>query len=133
MLFHSGNPMRFWVEAFGTATWLINRLPSSVLGMKSPIEKLIGKQRNYSSLRVFGSRCFPYLRRIGRNKFDPKSLPCVFLGYSEFYKGYRCFHPPTGKVYLSRDVVFDEKIFPFKKPGTLYSTCDENSDLTSFY
>lgn len=132
MLFHAGVPKRFWVEAFSTATWLINRLPSAILAMKSPIEKLTGKKPDYSSLRVFGSRCFPCLRRITQNKFDPKSLPCVFLGYSEFYKGYRCFHPPTGKVYLSRDVVFDEKTFPFMKPGILYSSCGEHTNLTSF-
>ncbi|KAK9211490.1 hypothetical protein WN943_000867 [Citrus x changshan-huyou] len=132
MLFHAGVPKRFWVEAFSTATWQINRLPSAILAMKSPIEKLTGKKLDYSSLRVFGSRCLPCLRRITQNKFDPKSLPCVFLGYSEFYKGYRCFHPPTGKVYLSRDVVFDEKTFPFMKPSILYSSYGEHTNLTSF-
>ena len=132
MLFHAGVPKRFWVKAFSTATWLINRLPSAILAMKSLIEKLTGKKHDYSSLRVFGSRCFPCLRRITQNKFDPKSLPCVFLGYSEFYKGYRCFHPPTRKVYLSGDVVFNEKTFPFIKPGILYSSCGEHTNLTSF-
>ena len=38
---------------------------------------------------------------------------CVFLGYSETYKGYRCLYPPTGRVYLSRHVLFDEASFPF--------------------
>lgn len=47
------------------------------------------------------------------NKLDPKSLQCVFLGYNEKYKGYRCLHPPTGKVYINRHVLFDELCLPF--------------------
>lgn len=43
MLFHEKVPKRFWVEAFGTAVWLINRLPTTVLNMKSPYELLLGK------------------------------------------------------------------------------------------
>ena len=132
MLFHAGVLKRYWVKAFSTATWLVNRLPSVILDMKSLIEKLTDKKLDYSSLKVFGSRCFPCLRRITQNKFDPKSLPCLFLGNGEFYKGYRCFHPPTRKVYLSGDVVFNEKTFPFIKPGILYSSCGEHTNLTSF-
>jgi hypothetical protein len=29
------------------------------------------------------------------------------------HKGYKCFHIPTSRVYMSRDVVFDETVFPF--------------------
>ncbi|KAF7142376.1 hypothetical protein RHSIM_Rhsim05G0026100 [Rhododendron simsii] len=133
MLFAGHVPKRYWVEAFGTATWLINRQPTRVLNMLSPIEKLTGKKPNYASLRVFGSRCFPYLRDYAKNKFDPKSLPCVFLGYSEFYKGYRCLYPPTGRVYLSRHVVFDERTFPFKEPSSLFSELSDHSELVSFH
>lgn len=42
----------------------------------------------------------------------------MFLGYNEKYKGYRCLHPPTGKVYINRHVLFDEQILPF---ATTYS------------
>ena len=47
------------------------------------------------------------------NKLDPKSLLCVFLGYNEKFQGYRCYYPPTGKVFISRHVLFDEHDFPF--------------------
>jgi len=37
----------------------------------------------------------------------------VFLGYNSLHKGFKCLEPSTGRVYLSRDVVFDEDVFPF--------------------
>lgn len=114
MLYHSKAPQNIWVEAFFTANFLGNLLPSSVLDEnKSPFEQLHGKPPVYTALRVFGCKCFPSLRPYMQNKLDPKSLPCVFLGYNEKYKGYRCFHPPTGKVYISRHVLFDENSFPY--------------------
>ena len=120
MLFHSKAPQELWVEAFFTATFLGNLLPSSVLpDDKSPYEMLHSKPSVYTALRVFGCKCFPYLRPYMKNKLDPKSLPCVFLGYNEKYKGYRCYYPPSGKVYISRHVLFEEKSFPY---SDLYSS-----------
>ncbi|KAG7533176.1 Reverse transcriptase RNA-dependent DNA polymerase [Arabidopsis thaliana x Arabidopsis arenosa] len=107
-------PQKFWVEAFFTANFLSNLLPTTVLDSSTtPYEVLFGKTPNYSALRTFGCACFPTLRQYAHNKFDPRSLKCIFLGYTEKYKGYRCYYPPTGRVYLSRHVIFDESSFPF--------------------
>lgn len=114
MMFQCHLPLQFWVEAFATASHLINLLPSVILNNKSPHELLFQTKPDYSSLRVFGSACYPCLRSIQAHKLEPKSLQCVFLGYSSQYKGYRCLYPPTNKVYISRHVIFDEECFPFK-------------------
>ena len=37
----------------------------------------------------------------------------MFLGYSNLHKGFKCLDPKQGRVYISRDVVFDEHVFPF--------------------
>ena len=112
MMFHSNTPLHYWVEAFFTANYIVNLLPSQT--KKSPHERLFQNKPDYSMLRVFGSACYPCLRPVSQHKFDPRSLQCVFLGYNSQYKGYRCLYPPTGKVYISRHVLFGEDDFPFK-------------------
>ena len=115
MMFQSSLPQKLWVEAFYTASFLSNLLPTSANDkMISSFEILNGKAPVYTALRAFGCACYPYLRPYAENKFDPKSLLCVFVGYNERYKGYRCYHPPTGRVYINRHVLFDEERLPFK-------------------
>ena len=127
MMFHGKVPQHLWVEAFFSAMFLINLLHSSVLqDNKSPYEMIHQKPPTYTALRVFGCKCYPSLRPYMQNKFDPKSLSCVFLGYNEKYKGYRCLYPPTGKIFISRHVLFDENSFPL---GDIYS--DHHKEISS--
>lgn len=115
MMFQSSLPQKLWVEAFYTGAFLGNLLPNSVNNkMMSPFELLNGKAPVYTALIAFGCACYPYLRLSAQNKFDPKSLLCVFVGYNERYKGYRCYHPPTGRVYINRHVFFYEERLPYK-------------------
>ena len=112
---HASVPFRFWSDAFTTACFLINRTPTRVLNMKTPIEVLLNEQPDYTFLKVFGCACWPHLRPYNKRKLEFRSKKCVFLGYSSLHKGYKCLHVPTNRVYISRDVVFDEHVFPFAK------------------
>jgi hypothetical protein len=51
----------------------------------------------------------------------PLVLLCVFVGYGECKKGYRCFDPITRKLYVSRHVVFLEHIPFFSIPSTTHN------------
>uniref|UniRef100_A0A803QD60 Integrase catalytic domain-containing protein n=1 Tax=Cannabis sativa TaxID=3483 RepID=A0A803QD60_CANSA len=106
-------PLKYWWETFQTAVYLINRLPTPILENKSPFETLYIKEPDYAFLKVFGFACFPCIRPYQAHKFQFHSLKYVNLGYSESHKGYRCL-TPTGKIYISRNVVFNELEFPFK-------------------
>ena len=105
-------PSEFWGEAILIVVHAINRIPSSVTSGLSPFEKLYGATPDYTSRKVFGSTCFVLLPQVERNKYSPRSIICVFLGYGDGQKGYRCYDPSSKKLYVSRHVVFLEHI-PF--------------------
>ncbi|GJR60066.1 ribonuclease H-like domain-containing protein [Tanacetum coccineum] len=108
-----GIPLKMWTECILTSTYLINRLPSSVLNGKSPYEMIYKKCPTLSHLRVFGCLCFATI--INNNdKFSSRYEKCVMIGYSNFKKGYRLYSLDKHQFIFSRDVKFFENIFPFK-------------------
>lgn len=108
-------PQRFWADAFLTAVCLINRLPSPVIQNQTPFFRLFHTHPNYTFLHVFSSACYPHLRPYNTHKLDLRSKLCTFIGYSLDHKGYLCYHAPSSRVYISRNVIFDEFSFPFQK------------------
>jgi len=46
----------------------------------------------------------------GRNKLDPKSKKCTFIGYGEDEFGYRLWDDENKKMVRSRDVIFNESV-----------------------
>ena len=108
-------PLKYWDEAFIDATYLINRLPSKVIGYTTPLERWFHQKPDYNSLKVFGCVCYPNLRPYDHHKLEFRSTQCLFIGYSNLHKGYKCLEISAGRIYISRDVVFDENIFPFSK------------------
>ncbi|CAH1431622.1 unnamed protein product [Lactuca virosa] len=61
-----------------------------------------------SYFRVFGCVCYVFVPSHLRSKFDKKAVRCIFVGYDNQRKGWRCCDPTSGRCYTSRDVVFDE-------------------------
>ena len=114
-------PLSFWWDAFNTAVYLINRLPTLLLNNQSPMRKLYHQEPDYSFLRYFGCAYFPHIRPHNKNKFDFHSLKCVFMGYSSLHKGYKC-PSSSGKIYIAHNVVFDEQTFPFSMGFSIIPT-----------
>jgi hypothetical protein len=113
LLANASIPLKFWDEAFLTATFLINLLPNKVLDFDTPTERLLNITSNYVALQMFGCACWPNLRPYNKRKLAFRSIHCVFLGYSPLHEGVKCLDVSQGRVYISRDVVFDENVFPF--------------------
>jgi hypothetical protein len=90
LLANASMPLKLWDEAFLTATYLINILPSKVLDFDTPTKRLHGHDPDYSMLRIFGCACWPNLRPYNTRKLAFRSTRCVFLGYSPLHKGYKC-------------------------------------------
>lgn len=114
LLAHAHMPLKYWDQAFLAAVYLINRMPTKVLDFSTPLQTLLGKTPDYSSMRTFGCACWPNLRPYNNKKLQFRSAQCVFLGYSNLHKGFKLDHT-TGRIYISRGVVFDEHVYPFSK------------------
>ena len=65
---------------------------------------------------IFGSVSFWHAHSNGRKKLDPKTVKCVFLGYSTMQKGYKCYYPPSKKFFFLMNVNFNEQESYFKQP-----------------
>lgn len=113
MAFHSSVPLSYLVDAFSASVYIINRLPSLVLGGKSSFELLFACIPDYSAFHPFGCRVYPCLRATNSHKFLPRSIPCVFIGYSSHHKGFKCLDLQSGHLYISRHAQFDEFVFPY--------------------
>jgi hypothetical protein len=113
LLFQASLPPSYWVEALHTTTYLLNRWPSKTLAHQTPYAALHGSPPSDNHLRVFGCKCYPNTFATAAHKLAPCSSLCVFLGYSENHKGYRCLDLNSNRLIISHHVVFDESSFPF--------------------
>ena len=118
LLKNASLPDKFWDEAVSTATFLINRMTTPLLQNKSPYEILFHHLPDYNLLRTFGCLCYPHLRPYSPHKLTSRSEKCIFLGYSSIHLGYRCLSLSSQKLFISRDVIFEESIFPYSSSST---------------
>ena len=111
--FQGSLPVTFWGECALTAAYLINRTPSQVLHGKTPFEVLYGHTPGYKHLCVFG--CLAHAHNLDHkgDKFASRSRQCIFVGYPYGKKGWRLYDLDREIFFVSRDVVFDESVFPY--------------------
>ena len=78
-------------------------------------------------LRVFRCTCFVLDVRPHVSKLDPKSLKCIFLGYSQVQKGYRYYCSRLRRCLVSADVTFLESTSFSQDP--IHTSQGEDDDL----
>ena len=87
MLSNTGLAKEFQAEAVVYACHLINRLPSTAIEGKTPIEMWTGKPAiDYDSLHVFSSNAYYH---VNESKLDPRVKKSLFMGIIGRVKGYR--------------------------------------------
>lgn len=114
LYFLSKLPISYSGKCSLTAAYLINRFPLSSIQNKTPYEFLFQTSPYYDHLKCFGCLCYICTPKQHRLKFQPRAIPCVFIGYPFAKKAYKLLHLETNKKIFSRDVQFHETHFPFQ-------------------
>ncbi|KAH9752632.1 hypothetical protein KPL71_014771 [Citrus sinensis] len=90
ILSNAGLDKKFWAEAVSYASHLINRVPSTVIRGKTPMEMWSGKHaQDYDFLRIF--RC-PAYYHVKDGKLDPRARKAIFVGFKDGVKGFKLWN-----------------------------------------
>ena len=108
ILKHMEVPNYLWGEAVRHATYLINRVATRVLNLKTPYEMLKDKRPNIEHVRIFGCVAYAKIESTHLKKLDNRSRMLIHLGTEPGSKAYRLVDPTSRRIVVSRDVVFDE-------------------------
>ena len=127
LLFQMHVPKHFRADV-SPICFLINRMPSSILNWATPFQTLFPHKSLFPiEPQVFECTCFVRDVRPHVSKLDPKSLKCIFLGYSQVQKGYRCYCPSLRRYLVSVDVTFLENTSFSQDP--IHTSQGDDDDL----
>ena len=105
----AGLPKTYWGYAVLYAIYIINRAPTQAIkGDLTPFEAYTGNKPSVSHICIFGCKAFAHIPHEKRQKLDAKTIECTHIGYSEHKRAYILLHRPSGRIFESRDVHFDE-------------------------
>ncbi|CAA7028514.1 unnamed protein product [Microthlaspi erraticum] len=99
---------------------------------KSPYELIYGVPPTYDNLKVFGCLAFAHNQRRGGDKFESRSRRCLFVGYPFDKKGWNLFDLETEEVFVSRDVIFVEDVFPLRHESLAGASNDDSNRPLDF-
>ncbi|QRV85528.1 Copia-like polyprotein/retrotransposon [Ceratobasidium sp. AG-Ba] len=108
MRFDAQLPEKFWGYAILHAAHLWNITPKRRLNGRTPNEIFSGTIPNVSGLRTFGCKAWARVPDSMRTKLQARSFECNYLGFAPNRKAHILLQRGTGRVFTSRDVVFDE-------------------------
>ncbi|RDB17165.1 Retrovirus-related Pol polyprotein from transposon TNT 1-94 [Hypsizygus marmoreus] len=108
LMHEAGLPPSMWCEVAATVFYLADFIPTSRHLDSVPFTAWRGVKPNVSHLRPFG--CTAYAKiptELGGSKLEVRSVKCVLIGYYG-RDGYRLFDRSSGRIFRSRDVIFEE-------------------------
>ncbi|THH10419.1 hypothetical protein EW146_g8371 [Bondarzewia mesenterica] len=123
-------PLSLWGECYLTAAYLHNRTATHTLHNMTPDEAWSGSKPDISHLREFGCRAFVLIQDHHNPKIHNRSIECILVGYSPHSKSYRCYHHPSGRIYVSYHVTFIESHHSPQSPSSLRDTSHSTSPVS---
>ena len=103
-------PSFMWGEA--TPCSHHNATPTSALNNMTLYEAWHKEKPNLGMLRVFGCRAYVHVQKQNRQGLQSHTRRCIYLGFEDGYKGWKCYDLLTKSIVISRNVIFDENTSP---------------------
>ena len=102
-------PPKFWAEAINCASYIQNRVPHKKLDGITPFEAWSGHKPNVTHFRILGSNTWARIPTEKRKALQPQRKECLFVGYSEYFKGYKMIKLITQIYFIKRSVQIEEE------------------------
>lgn len=102
-------PSTMWDEAVRHSVYILNRLPTKALSDQTSYEAWMESRPDIGHIKVFGCVAHMKIPSNKVSKLEDRSLNVINLGKEPVTKAYRLFDPSNNKLYVSRDVVFEEE------------------------
>lgn len=102
-------PSTMWAEAVRHSVYILNQLPTRALSDQTPYEAWMESKSDIGHIKVFGCVAHMKIPSNKVSKLEDRSLKIINLGKEPGTKAYRLFDPSNNKLYVNRDVVFQEE------------------------
>lgn len=119
MLLQSGLTKTYWAEAAPYAAYVLNRIPRRDSTL-CPYEIMFNRKPDLNLVHAFGCEAFAHIHKPKQKKFEAKAIRCIFLGIEDNHEAFRLLSIESKKIIISRDVKFNEKVFPFNANGKIF-------------
>ncbi|XP_060212195.1 uncharacterized protein LOC132639793 [Lycium barbarum] len=122
------------VDDFSRSTWtvllrcksnVLNTIKAFVTLTENQFATIIKTIGTDNGLKFVNKETTQYFQ--DKDKFEPRAIPHIFVGYPFGSKGYKVLNLATRKLHVFRYVVFHESVFHFTLP-----TASSGSSLTTF-
>jgi hypothetical protein len=100
MIQSKGLSLNYWEETINCEKYIVNRTPKKALKNITLEEHWTKIKPDVSHFRLFCSIEWAHIPDEKRKALQPKSEKCIFVGYSEYLKGYRLFNHIVMKLLL---------------------------------
>lgn len=124
LIIDSKLPDGLWPELMRTAVYLLNRTPKQRLKWKTPYESFFScipssqekNQPRIGHMRAIGCKAFALTAsaQLKEKRLQSRTSPKAWIGFLVGYNSqniFRVWNPLTNKIYITRDVIFNEEEF----------------------
>lgn len=124
LIIDSKLPDGLWPELMRTAVYLLNRTPKQRLKWKTPYESFFSRihrsqdqnQPRVGHIRTIGCKTFALTAsaQLKEKRLQSRTSPKAWIGFLVGYNSqniFRVWNPVTNKIYITRDVIFNEDEF----------------------